>query len=726
MSKKSQRKKMQSESESGLTGGEVILGALAIVAVVNFAVVLALKGYKVSALGISVRSHDLGRPLFIAIGFLGGRYLASLARVRFGRSLRSFLPWGPVVALAGLMLFAYMAFGRGTRPAVWPAVWVSLLVLAGFVPAWLAWGVGFPKASRLVVGVVFLGLSMATGASMLRPRMWKKTFRVAQVMFRSDQNVPADLEGLLAEHSQGVEFRKVARGVDWRDSAVVSPGGFFSSKVEVRPGARLRFAVARTSKAAGAAATVTVIQGGSKQALWQEDAGNIEEDAWRDVSVPLPVAGKAEIVFEVNAPSGDAEVLFANMRIAREDPGRPNFIFIIQDAMRADRMGLYGNTRAASPEIDRLAAKAVVFDECIAQAPWTYPSMGTVFTSLYPSAHGLVTWAKGLSDDLETVAERFREGGYFTGAIQANPIMAVPQGLAQGFNEYNHLGGKVWNVEDKGEYTRAEVVTTATLAWLDRHSTEPFFLYIHYMDTHKPYVPVDGYDKFGGDDLSLYDGEIAYFSREFGRLYDGLAARGLLENTVLILTADHGEQFMEHGMTGHGAALHTEELHVPLVIWPPRLEEGLQVKSRVRLIDMAPTMLDLAGLDPLGHAEGKSLRAALGGKEPESAGIYSELVTFRPAGQFLVALTRGHYRFILSNPGGGVTERLELYDLARDSGEYVNIADADEALTEGFRADVEEHVTAQKSLHLRLVPQEVLSALTDEQKALLKALGYLQ
>ncbi len=724
MSKKSRCKEVVSQSVS--TGAEAVLGALAIAAVVNFAVVLVLKGYKVNVLGISVRAHDLGRPLFIAIGLLGGRYLASLARVRFGKSLRSFLPWGPVVALAGISLFAYMAFARGTCPAVWPAVWVSLLVLAGFVPAWLSWGIGYPKASRLVVGVVFLGLSMAAGASMLRPQMWKKTFRVAQTMFRSDQNVPADLEGLLAENSQGVEFRKVARGVDWRDSAVVSPGGFFSSKVEVRPGAKLRFAAARTGKADGARATVTVIQGGSKQALWQEDVANLEEDGWRDVTVPLPVAGKAEIVFEVNAPKEDSAVLFANMRIAREGPGRPNFVFIIQDAMRADRLGLYGNRRPASREIDRLAAKAVVFDECISQAPWTYPSMGTVFTSLYPSAHGLVTWAKSLGDDLETVAERFREGGYFTGAIQANPIMAAPQGLAQGFNEYDHIGGKVWNVKDKGEYTRAEVVTTKALAWLDKHSTEPFFLYIHYMDTHKPYAPVDGYDQFGTDDLSLYDGEIAYFSRQFSRLHDGLAAHGLLGDTVVILAADHGEQFMEHGMTGHGAGLHAEELHVPLVVWLPGTEEGLRVKSRVRLIDVAPTMLDLAGLEPLGHAEGRSLQAALGGKEPESSGIYSELVTFRPVGQFLVALTRGHYRFILSNPGEGVAERTELYDLARDSGEYVNIADANETLTKSLRADVEEYVTTQKSLHARLVLQETPSALTNEQKALLKALGYLQ
>ena len=160
-------------------------------------------------------------------------------------------------------------------------------------------------------------------------------------------------------------------------------------------------------------------------------------------------------------------------------------------------------------------------------------------------------------------------------------------------------------------------------------------------------------------------------------------------------------------------------------MWIPGVTKGARVSTRVGLVDVAPTLLEAANLKPLDAATGVSLLAAAGGGPAPERSFWSELATFRPAGQFEVALTRGSHRFIVSNPDGGVAERFELYDLSKDPGEYVNLASANEALVDSLSKEVDDYVIAGKSLHAKLVPEEARSSLTAEQRAKWVALGYL-
>jgi len=399
----------------------------------------------------------------------------------------------------------------------------------------------------------------------------------------------------------------------------------------------------------------------------------------------------------------------------------PNVLVILADTLRSDRLGAYGNSRQLSPFIDSLAQRGYVFRNAYAQTPWTNPSVASLFTSRYQSQHGIVTFASVLADHELTLAEVLRERGYATAGFNANYLLPPKTGFGQGFEVYRTLAVPKADAHghDKFAKPRAERVNSEAFAWLDqpRRAGQPFFLYLHYMEAHNPYTPEAEFlaRVLGGrpapdqgavntrmnmpnvgvfpDDMvqavkDYYDAEVISLDRQLRALFDGLAARHLLDNTVVVFLADHGEEFREHELMGHGQTLFEEVIHVPLIIVLPGQTQRADVAGLASVVDVAPTLLDLAGIAAPSTFEGHSLRARMGlpargwslfGSSQATdvavpAAIYSELIK-----NDLDRLSV-HQRAVRTDDGKlitGVGGEQEFYDLKGDPAE-TNAAALDE------------------------------------------------
>jgi len=317
-------------------------------------------------------------------------------------------------------------------------------------------------------------------------------------------------------------------------------------------------------------------------------------------------------------------------------PSGPNVILIVPDALRADHLGCYGYSRPTSPQIDKFAADSLFFEKAISNSPWTKPSMGSVFTSMYPYEHKAFSWMDNLPDERLTLAEVFRNRNYATFAIQTNPSITEKHNFRQGFQYYQEM------VLEKGE-----IVTSNFNTWVKKHKKKPFFAYLHYMDTHVPYNAPQEFSKIFGlkDDsmftpgefktmdvrllgemglskhdkqslVDLYDAAIKYFDSNFAKIVDNLKKLGILNKTIIILTSDHGEEFWEHDGFAHGHTVYNELLHVPLIIgYSPHLPKR-HIKPYVQLLDFFPTTLSLAGIKNNFELRGRDLAmAALANKQ---------------------------------------------------------------------------------------------------------------
>jgi len=705
------------------SNAETITGALAAVALGNLAVVLAAGGYEITVAGVQIRSHTPARPLVILLVLLAVRAALTTRRTGVRRALRGLvLPGLPVIAVSAALFYGVQT-GRSPAVPAWAAAAVWGMCLAGFILAWICWPRP-PKAARAVVVLIYIAGTWALASSLRHAKNWERAFGLREPHFASGATVPAERTGLLTGEGVGVRFEKVAVGFDWRDAAVVEGGGFFSKEIVWQEPSALVFEVAAGGAPAGA--KVTFAGGDLAGVHFDRPAGGLPADAWETVSIDLPGAGRTEVLFEAGGEAGSGEVLFANPRVVQPGarPGRLNVILAVVDALRADRMGLYGYGKPTTPELEAAAASAVVFDGCLAQSSWTVPSTASIFTSLYPSVHGATGTATGLSGRLATLASSLRAAGYRTGAFQANALVAPQAGFARGFESYLHYPTRRPTALDPNRYVRADRINRDALAWLEGGDGRPFLLYLHYMDVHDPYVPPEEFRGFGGEPSGLYDGEIAYFSARFGEFFGELEKRGFLEDTMVLLTSDHGEQFLEHGATKHGNALYSEEVAVPLVIWHPQAAGG-RIGVTSRGIDVAPTILDAAGARPLANARGRSLLPAVKGAPLEALPVFSELYTIYPPGRHLVSLTEGPMRLIVSNPGKSNALRLELFNLAQDPGEQVNLAASDPSTREAMREKVEAFARQQAALHGRLVPEEFVLEISEERMKELEALGYI-
>ncbi len=325
-------------------------------------------------------------------------------------------------------------------------------------------------------------------------------------------------------------------------------------------------------------------------------------------------------------------------------PDHPNVLLILADTLRADHLGCYGYDRQTSPNIDKFAEECLFFEQAFSPSPWTKTTVGSIMTSLYPHEHKAFRWADDLSNVQLTLAEIFRNKNYRTFSAQANRIITSRYGFHQGFQVYKEMLNDL-----------AENLTDEFLTWLNRKKKRPFFAYLHFMDTHYPYhVPEDytrTFSRKGQSHLNLnelvsqdirlltemgmpqsdkdhivnlYDDSILYFDIHFNRILDALRANQMWDNTIIILSSDHGEEFWDHGSFEHGHTLYNELLHVPFLFRYPSILPAKKVPYPVQLIDLFPTILSLAAIDFEQKISGKDLLPAiLNDRDPKRV-IYFE------------------------------------------------------------------------------------------------------
>lgn len=301
----------------------------------------------------------------------------------------------------------------------------------------------------------------------------------------------------------------------------------------------------------------------------------------------------------------------------------PNVLLISIDSLRADHLGSYGYHRDTSPNLDALARNGARFEVAVAPSPWTLPSHVTMMTGRHPVAHGVRTNRSRLGDDIPTVAEALRKNGYATAGFVAGPYLRSEYGYHRGFTEFDESLAAVDTKRSHQGISSPQMVDKV-LAWIDKWSAtreQPFFAFLHLWDVHYDFAPPPPFDHLFDPDyegtvdgsaigllkpdiaprdlehvIALYDGEIRFTDHELGRLFTFLRERKLMENTIIVVTADHGEEFFEHGSIGHLLAIFDESVRVPLIVhFPKAVRAGQVFDQQVRLMDLAPTILGLAG-----------------------------------------------------------------------------------------------------------------------------------
>ena len=354
-----------------------------------------------------------------------------------------------------------------------------------------------------------------------------------------------------------------------------------------------------------------------------------------------------------------------------------NVLFVTVDTLRADRLPAYGRKDVKTPTIDALAARGVLFERCETAAPLTLPSHTTIFSGTVPLHHGVRdNGAFTVPAELPLLAELFHAGGYATAAFVSAFVLDSRWKLNRGFDTYfDQFDTRQANLISISDIERpAGETVDAVLDWLGRRDkTKPFFLWAHFYDPHAPYAPPPPFADEYKD--RPYLGEIAYVDSELGRLIRALGAQGLADRTAIVFAGDHGESLGDHGEDGHGFFVYEATLHVPLVFVPPVSRGGRATRRReiVSLVDVMPTVTELAGLPIPAGVQGRSLVPLLSGSGRfEARPVYSE--TWYPRFHFgwsdLAALQDGRYKLIESTSP-------ELYDLAADPGEKVNLATRD-------------------------------------------------
>jgi len=406
-------------------------------------------------------------------------------------------------------------------------------------------------------------------------------------------------------------------------------------------------------------------------------------------------------------------------------------LLVILDTTRADHLSSYGYSEITTPNLDRLAGDGTRYSNAWSQAPWTLPAVATILTGEPPYQHGAGRHEGAtfpIRDDIPTLAERLQVTGYRTGAF-INVIWCSPElsSLDRGFDRYDFATSDASNVGQRS----AEETTTAAIDWIDEIGSDPAFLVVHYFDPHLSYDPPAPYDgQFGGglgrrvppgfgsagqvfgvrggqirlDErerkalVARYDGELAYTDAQFGRLRSELEARGRWDDALVVVVADHGEEFWDHGGFEHGHSHHRELLRVPLIVKRPGDPGGTVAPERVRQLEIAPTVLSFAGLDSTlpGFVLGQGSAAeAIAEGSLWSGDLYSIRTD---AGTLMMRRSTGDTSFYAAD----------------DPGEFQSgsVDPAMPGLQERLDAIPRPRVQA---------PSEM----TDEQRARLKSLGYL-
>jgi arylsulfatase A-like enzyme len=434
----------------------------------------------------------------------------------------------------------------------------------------------------------------------------------------------------------------------------------------------------------------------------------------------------------------------------------PNVLLIIADTLRADHVGAYGAGLATTPSLDALAADGVVFKNATAQSSWTRPSIATILTSMYPASHQVMHKTDLLPPEVTTLAEHLGDNGYATGGFVTNINVAPSFSFEQGFDVYRYLAPNFFfGATDSGSklalyggmrlvrerflsgskqvdhyYQDGTTVNGASLPWLDQADEGAFFALVHYMDPHDPYfeLPYNGRavarvetphpdPSRAGELRDLYRSNVEYLDVFVGQLIDALKKAGVYDDTLIVFTADHGEEFYEHGGWWHGTTLYEEQLRVPLIIkLPGAARAGSSDDGLARLLDIAPTVAAGAGLSAAGGWQGRDLF----GDSKAPTGVYAEE---DHEGNVLESIRGARWKLIVANEGNprGL-EPVELYDLLADPGETDNLAGKQQAVVAGMLSDLE----VLRTVAAAAAVQGSEGELDDASRERLRALGYME
>ncbi len=438
-------------------------------------------------------------------------------------------------------------------------------------------------------------------------------------------------------------------------------------------------------------------------------------------------------------------------------PRLQNVILVSIDSLRADHLGCYGYPKETSPNLDAFSRSACLFEQAITQAPWTLPAHASLLTAKYPITHGVDRSRRRLAGTAKTLAVWLKEEGYYTGAVVSGPFMKKLYGFDRGFHEYDD---ELAVVDNPHSVITSPRIHEKTVNFLDRNAHRPFFLFLHLWDVHYDYNPPAPYVRFFDPDYrgsldardyehnntvhagmdprdlehlkALYDGEIRLVDEHLGMLFKELKRRKLMRETLFVITADHGDEFFEHGGKGHSHSLYEELAHVPPIIRCPGGGGGggRRIDRPVALIDVAPTVLDLVGFDPARKGmEGRSLKSLMEDQDAwRDVPIWSETRRARKQkngirGRTARAMRLGRFKGIHYEEKGIRPEIYEQYDLEEEPGEQVSLR-MDRRLAIDF-PDFPERLSAWVKEKERKHPRDQNARIDPKTLEILRSLGYI-
>ena len=435
-----------------------------------------------------------------------------------------------------------------------------------------------------------------------------------------------------------------------------------------------------------------------------------------------------------------------------------NILFIVVDTLRADHLPQWGRSQVKAPNLDAFAKDATRFENAYSNASWTRPSFASLLTGRLPASHRTMAKSDSLPDELVTLPEALRDGGYTTFGTVTNYNVAPFFNFHQGFDRYEYLepsfvlgandtAAKLLFVQalrqqiekiktrsgqvDVGSaYRDAAEVNGTILSFLDEQPRSPFFIFAGYMDPHDPYYPHpydgSGYSRAAHQQpdpseaprlQALYEGEITYWDSQFGQLIAELKQRGLYDEMTIVVTSDHGEEFMEHGGFWHGTTLYDEQVHVPLFVKFPGTGKGGEMQHWVQSIDIMPTLLEHAGLDIPKGVQGQNLALDAGriyAEESHEGNVLQSVRTRREGAE--LKLIRAN-----ANNPRGLAEK-ELYEVDRDPQEAHNMADELQSARQFAEKQLQQ--AAEDAQKGRAARKTVDVAADDNAIDRLRALGY--
>ena len=563
---------------------------------------------------------------------------------------------------------------------------------------------------------------------------------------------------------------------EYRNAIYVRSPSALKFHIAVPEKAHLHFGIGTTAKATPV--TFRIFADTGATALYTRTLSN--PDIWEDADVDLSRWGGRSIDLQLKTEAAEGVVgLWSNPLLTGPSPKpRPNVLIYTIDTLRADHASVYGYDRDTTPFLRKLGASGIVFEDCQAQATWTKASIASLMTSLYAFTHGIVRDSDTIPPGATTLSEQLRAAGYVTASIVATPFVGRATGLERGFDYLLDSPIVLREHKQQGERdTDSEALNRVMFPWLDRHHEEPFLLYAHSTDPHAPYNPpppfeakfanpaesagfqraymgMRGDHQYGGgvvisretakkagvdpdqflrQAIDRYDGEILHNDHSLELLVGKLKQLGILDNTIVIVVSDHGEEFWEHGWTGHGQSVYQELTHSLLTIWNPTLfKTARRVREAVQLIDVLPTVLDALGLKIPELTQGQSLLPLAKGQPFKRRGLVVASRFAAPKAIGLVpengtdsfAILDSKWKFIYRKSAKPGLKKVELYNRISDRAEQHDVAQSNPLEVEQKISALRLWIDAQNKIR-DLIGRTGTSKLDSATIQQMRSLGYL-